>query len=213
MYIPDKHKPPSNSEMISVIRDNPLGSLITSFNDQLVADHIPMILAKDDSVLQGHVAGNNAITDNIVENANVLVIFHGPESYISPAWCNSKQHDPALVPTWNYVVVHVYGKLKFVEDKTWLLQHLNELTNQNEAAVSQEWKVSDAPQTHVDRLCKAITGIEIDIERILGKWKTTIIHSEENTTSVTGALINQGTTNAIEMAELIQQRSKNGYSK
>lgn len=213
MHVPSRHIPPSHSAMLSTIRANPLGSLITSFNNDLVADHIPMILSNEGTLLQGHVSLANPITNNSAKGGNALIIFHGTNSYISPSWCETKKHDGKIVPTWNYVVVHVYGTLKFVHDRDWLIKHLDELTNQNEAAVSQSWKVTDAPQDYLDNLSKQIVGIELEIGRIIGKWKTTVVHPKENSGGIVNALIDIGNSNASEMAILVQQRAEKNANK
>lgn len=192
--------------MHDLIRSHPLGTLVTAFNHRLSADHIPMILTPDNTLLQGHVASANPLLDNTEVHSDVLVIFQGPQTYISPSWHPSKQQDGKIVPTWNYVTVHVHGKLRLVQDGDWLTTHLNALTDHNETAVSEHWKVSDAPRDYIDRLSGMIVGIEVSIDDMIGKWKTTVVRPEENAAAVATALAERGDTDADEMARLIRER-------
>lgn len=206
MYIPDRHQPPCDTAMRDLIRAHPLGTLVTAFSGRLAADHIPMLLTNDCSRLQGHVASANPMVDNGVNHGDALAIFQGPQSYISPSWHSSKQQDGKVVPTWNYVTVHVHGKLKLVHDTDWLVEHLNALTEQNEGTVSETWKVSDAPRDYIDRLRGMIVGIEIRLDEMHGKWKTTVVRPEENAQGVADALSRLGNTDADGMAILIRER-------
>lgn len=203
MYILSKHTPPDYEAMLQIIRENPLSIVVRSIQGDLVADHIPLILANDSKVLRGHVARSNPLAQEKIENS-ILAIFNGPEAYISPSWCASKINDPAIVPTWNYVVVQAKGKLLQISDKAWLIEHLSELSNHNEKAVGQAWQISDAPKEYLDNMTNGIVGIEIEITELVGKWKTTLIKPEENISTVAAALRSQ--KNNTEMANLIEQR-------
>lgn len=137
------------------------------------------------------------------KEVDTLALFQGPQSYISPSWCPSKLTNPEIVPTWNYAVVHVHGRLRVVHDEDWLFEHLEAMTLRQETSVGLSWKVSDAPPTYLNRMLKGIAGIEIRIERMTGKWKTTLMRPEENVAGVCAALRASGTDDASEMAELI----------
>lgn len=192
--------------MTEVIRSYPLATVVRNASDGLVADHIPLVLANNDSVLRGHVANNNALSKEQLADP-VLVIFNGPSSYISPSWCPSKLKDPAIVPTWNYVVVHVEGILQQHREPDWLYEHLVSLSAQSEASVFEKWAVDDVPSVYFEKLAKGIVGIEIKISSIVGKWKTAIIKPEENLASVTAALRGLQSSKPCEMASWIEQRS------
>lgn len=205
MYIPARHSQPDRTSLLAVIHAHPLATVVRHVDGELIADHIPLLLAENDSVLRGHVAMGNPLSQETDENP-VLVIFNGPQSYISPAWCESKKSDPALVPTWNYVIVHVKGKLRHVSDPVWLVEHLNAVTHFHEAAVGRSWQVNDAPQEYLEKMMTMIMGIEIDIAELFGKWKTTVIKPAENVTSVTAALRALGLDATNSIAELIERR-------
>jgi transcriptional regulator len=99
------------------------------------------------------------------------MIFQGPEGYITPNWYPSKALHGKAVPTWNYAVVHAYGRPAVVQDKDWLRRHVTELTTQQEASEAQPWAVSDAPESYVDVMLRGIVGFRFAITRLEGKWK------------------------------------------
>jgi transcriptional regulator len=104
-------------------------------------------------------------------DAEALIIFQGPESYVRPAWYPSKAEHAKVVPTWNYVAVHAYGRLEVVHDKAWLLRHVSELSHQQEAPYSVRWSTEDAPQNFLDTLARGIVGFRFGITRLEAKAK------------------------------------------
>jgi len=205
MYILDRHMPPDDESMLELIRQFPLGCIVRQVNGELVADHLPLLLSESGDVLRGHVAAANPLSDEPSESG-VLVVFSGPESYISPSWCDSKKDDGKIVPTWNYVVVHVNGTLTFKRDAQWLFEHLQALTRDNEKSVGESWEMTDAPADYLAKLVQSIVGIEIRINRMSGKWKTTLVQPQKNRASVVAGLERVG---AQGMSVEIQDR----YSK
>ena len=142
---------------------------------------------------------------------DILVIFQGPQAYISPNWYASKPSSGGkVVPTWNYAVVHVQGKLRALppEQSAALLAILQQLTDQHEANQAHPWQVSDAPADYLEKLARAIVGIEISISQISGKWKVSQNKSGDDMTSVVAGLTASaaGSDNqALAMAALVQQ--------
>src|SRR4029077_18951339 len=108
-----------------------------------------------------------------------LTIFQGTHHYISPAWYVEKQETGKVVPTWNYEVVHAYGKLQAIQDHDWLMAHLNSLTNIHEAASPEPWHVGDAPEDYIETMAKGIVGLEFSITRLEGKWKVSQNRQEQ----------------------------------
>lgn len=100
-----------------------------------------------------------------------MAVFHGPHAYVTPSWYATKTQTGMVVPTWNYVVAHVRGTLRVIEDGHWLGVHLAALTAQQEAAFEQPWQLEDAPVGFIDKLMQAVVGIEIEITQLTGKWK------------------------------------------
>ena len=137
-----------------------------------------------------------------------LVAFQGPQTYITPSWYLSKHEHGKTVPTWNYAVVHVQGYPRFIEDRDWLYEHLNQLTNEHEASQVLPWKVDDAPPDFTEKLIGAIVGVEIPIQRIEGKWKTNQNRPEHDKVGVVAGLLEKGDQESTAMASLVRQHIK-----
>ena len=174
MYLPPAFREERVNVLHAFMRENPLATLVTVGADGIVANHIPLLIDPDplpSGTLFGHVARTNPVWREFSSENPSLAIFSGPEHYISPSWYPSKQEHGRVVPTWNYVAVHAYGRLQIHEDPDWLRNLVTRLTATHEDRFEQPWQVSDAPADYVDGLLKAIVGIELRIERIEGKWK------------------------------------------
>ncbi|MGB8148139.1 MAG: FMN-binding negative transcriptional regulator [Azonexus sp.] len=200
MYLPKHFAEDDVAKMHALMRAHPLATLISHGPDGLNANHIPLLLA--DGKLQGHVARANPLWKVGNVAGEVLVIFHGHESYISPSGYATKAEHGKVVPTWNYVAVHAYGDLRVIDDPAWIFGQISALTAANEGVLPQPWAVTDAPTDYIERMLGAIVGIEIGITRLLGKWKVSQNQSPANQTSLTKALA--GTP----MAELIRQQQQ-----
>lgn len=172
MYLP-KHFEETRVEVLhGLIRAHPLGALVTTGASGLEANHVPFEIDPDPApfgTLRGHVARANPVWRDGVGDA--LVIFQGPELYVSPSWYPSKQEGGKVVPTWNYAVVHAHGALRAIDDAAWLRAFVTRLTDRHEGRRAAPWKVTDAPADYVDKMLTAIVGIELPIARIAGKWK------------------------------------------
>jgi transcriptional regulator len=174
MYIPAHFAETRLDVLHDLIRRHPLGTLIASTPSGLEANHIPFLLSEapgGPGVLRCHVARANTIWKCLSEEQEVLVVFQGEGAYVSPSLYEAKTKDGKVVPTWNYVAVHAYGKPRVVTDPAWLHELVSDLTDTHEAAREAPWRVSDAPSAYVSKLLGAIVGIEIPINRLLGKWK------------------------------------------
>ena len=154
--------------------DHPLGVLVTSTASGLDANHIPFEFnpsAGKLGVLTGHVARANPVWQQCWQGADVMVIFRGDETYISPNWYPSKHETHRHVPTWNYEVVHVFGRLTVRDDEKFMRGVVARLTRTHEAQEPKPWKMGDSATDYIDGMLKAIVGIEIDIDRFEGKSK------------------------------------------
>lgn len=203
MYIPKQFEETSIDILHRLIQENPLAILITSRGDEVEANHIPLVLNGSTSklgVLSGHVARANTLWQDHPEDREVLAIFQGGESYISPSWYASKAETGKVVPTWNYVAVHAKGRLRVIHDPAWILSQLGTLTDHNEAGFAHPWSVADAPREFTEKLVEAIVGIEIEITDLKGKWKISQNRSQQDQASVVTGLTNSG---RVEMAELV----------
>jgi transcriptional regulator len=153
--------------------------------------------------LRGHVARTNPLWRNHPQDADVLAIFHGPESYITPSWYATKAERGKVVPTWNFVSVHARGRLHVIEDAKWLRCQLEMLTAHNEKAFAHQWQVSDAPHDFTEKLIETIIGIEITITELKGKWKVSQNRPPRDRASVIEGLRRHGRG---EMADLVRSR-------
>ena len=204
MYIPKHFAENDVAEMRALMRAHPLATLVSHGADGLNANHIPLLLA--DSApwgrLQGHVARANPVWKDGQAGGEVLAIFHGHDSYISPSGYATKAEHGKVVPTWNYVAVHAHGELRVIEDPAWVFAQISALTAANEAGLRQPWAVTDAPADYMEKMLGAIVGIEITITRLLGKWKVSQNQPPENQASLIAALAAHGDP----MADLIGRR-------
>ena len=104
-------------------------------------------------------------------DTSVTAIFNGPNAYITPAWYPSNKESGKVVPTWNYAVVHAQGNIKLIENAQWLRSHVAQMTDIHEPTYQSNWKLDDAPEEYAQTMLKAIVGIEIDIQNLVGKFK------------------------------------------
>src|SRR5690606_11091458 len=136
--------------------------------------------------------------------AKTLAIFQGPDAYISPSWYPSKKQNGQVVPTWNFMAVHVTGHARVIHDADWLYGHLGRLTDHHEAQRDEPWSMKDAPPGFTEKLVRHIVGLEIIIEGLTGKRKASQNQPETNRNGVRQGLSQTGTERASEMARLIR---------
>lgn len=192
MFLP-KHFEESRVEVMhALIREHPLGVLVTLGSDGLNANHIPIDVDPEPApfgTLRGHVARANSVWRDHLADVEALVVFQGPAGYVTPSWYPTKRQTGKVVPTYNYAVVHGYGPLRIVEDAAWLRRLVGRLTDRFEATRSEPWQVTDAPTSYIDTQLRAIVGIEIPLTRLLGKWKVSQNKSAEDRAGVAEALL------------------------
>ncbi|MBN2679454.1 MAG: FMN-binding negative transcriptional regulator [Acidithiobacillaceae bacterium] len=213
MYCPDPFAETRPEIMRALIQRYPLATLVSVGANGLEANHIPLYLAPDEGpqpVLQGHVARANPLWRETPRNDEVLVIFQGPQHYISPSWYATKAETGKVVPTWNYAVVHAYGPLQVKDDSAWVRQQMDALTAQQENGFTMPWQVDDAPQDFTERLIQQVVGIEIPISRWMGKWKVSQNQPLCNSDSVVAHLERQKQIDSGSMAEYVLASLKDG---
>ena len=209
MYIPPHFAITDPQVLHSIMREHPLGVLVTSAVGGLDANHIPFEF--DPSVgklgvLTGHVARTNPVWHQCLQGADVMVIFRGDESYISPNWYPSKHETHRQVPTWNYEVVHVYGRLTVRDDEKFMRGVVARLTRTHEAQEPKPWKMGDSAPDYIDGMLKAIVGIEITIERFEGKSKLSQNRESRDLQGAVDKLREQGKTSIAQAMEKPTQR-------
>ncbi|SHM05386.1 FMN-binding negative transcriptional regulator [Rhodanobacter sp. OK091] len=204
MYTP-KHFEETRADVLhGLIRAYPFATLATHAAAGLTANHLPFELV--DGVLHGHVARGNELAQ--LDGAEVLLIFQGPDGYISPNWYPSKHETGREVPTWNYAVVHVHGRLRVIDDAIWLRRLLETLTNHHEATQPKPWQVGDAPEEHIANLLRAIVGLEVAIDRIEGKFKLSQNHPTRNRAGAIAGLRQRDGDGDTELAEWMARQEE-----
>lgn len=171
MYQPAHFNVTDTAALHALIEAHPFGTWATTLDGALEMNHLPFLLDRSrgpHGTLVGHVARANAVWKGAGPS---IVAFTGPQAYVSPNWYPSKHAHGKAVPTWNYAVVQAHGVPRAIEDRSVILQIVTRLTQTHEAAQALPWQVSDAPADYIESMLAAIVGIEIPIERLVGKWK------------------------------------------
>lgn len=208
MYVPSQFQEDDLNALQQYIRDYGFGLLIVADEEGIEANHVPFYLSSDEGgglgALQCHLARGNPVWRRLQDGARVLVVFQGPDAYISPSLYATKAEAGRVVPTWNYLAVHVEGRARVINDAGWLAAHLHRLTDQHERVMTAPWSVDDAPEDFTDRLIAAIVGVEITIESLTGKVKASQNQPENNRESVKAGLEAAGGESQRAMAMLIR---------
>lgn len=208
MYLPTHFAEERDETIGRLIADYPLGTLVTLGSEGLSANHIPFMFdaeAGPHGTLRGHVARGNAVWHDHAPEHEALVIFQGPQAYISPNWYPTKQDEHRVVPTYNYAVVHAYGELVVHDDEKWLRAFLGRLTKRMESPQVRPWKMGDAPQDYLATMVQGIVGIEIVVSRLVGKWKVSQNRSPVDREGAAAGLRVAGGAEQAAMAALIAE--------
>ncbi len=135
---------------------------------------LPMIFDPQEGpngVLRCHLARGNPHWRELAIDGSVIAIFNGPDAYVTPSWYEEKRLTGKVVPTWNYSTAVVHGTVILHEESDWLLAHVRELVDRQEARFEEPWSIDDAPNGYVETQAKAIVGLEVTITRIDAKRK------------------------------------------
>jgi transcriptional regulator len=208
MYEPPHFRQERLEAKRALIAAHPLGLLVTAGDEGLLADPVPFLLDPDPPPLgrlRGHVSRANSHWRRVVGGSEALVVFQGPDAYVSPAWYESKRRHGKVVPTWNYVIVQVHGRARAVEDRAWLAALVNDLTRWHERGRPQPWAVTDAPAAFIEAQLSGIVGIEVEVARMDGKWKVSQNRPEEDRLGVAAALREGGGDVGRAMARLVEE--------
>jgi transcriptional regulator len=210
MYRPDEFRVEDVARMHELMRARPFASLISNSSTGLYASHLPTVLKDEGSfgVIECHLARANPHWKDIASGNEALMIFQGPEGYITPNWYPSKAEHGKVVPTWNYAIVHAYGRAEMMEHNDWLRRHVDELTAQQEQVQARPWALSDAPQSYVDAMLRGIVGFRFVITQIEGKWKMSQNRKLNDQLRVTKGLDRRAEGDDLEIADLILRNLK-----
>ena len=206
MYLPPHFRQDDREEIFAAIERARLGTIVTIGPDGPLVSHVPMMLDRDASpngTIFCHLSRGNAQWRTPSDNA--LVIFLGPDAYVTPTWYSNKTLTGEVVPTWNYIAVHVYGPMRVIEEPRELRGLLERLTTRHEDPRPQPWAVGDAPDDYLAKQFCGIVGIEIPIARIDGKWKMSQNASADDRESVAAGLDASGDSSDRETARVMRE--------
>lgn len=208
MYIPAAFRQHDIAALHEQMRASRLPLLISHGSQGLLASHLPLLLDPDEGrfgTLYGHFARANPQWRDLAEGGSTLVVFQGPDAYVSPSWYASKAEHGKVVPTWNYVSVQASGCAEVFDDAQRLLRLVTRLSDLHEAGRSQPWSVSDAPAAYIDSQLKGIVGFALTIERLEGKWKLGQNRSQADQSGAFAGLAASENSRDRELAALMTQ--------
>lgn len=208
MYQPDDFRVEDVLEMHALMRARPFATLVSSGAAGLYASHLPTVL-KDEGpygVVECHLARANPHGSDLAEGGEALMIFQGAEGYVTPNWYPSKALHGKVVPTWNFAVVHAYGRPEVMQEKDWLRRHVTELSAQQERKEPEPWAVSDAPDRYIEVMLRGIMGFRFAITRLKGKSKMSQNRELQDRMGVVKGLEARGVGDDLEIAEVISRK-------
>ncbi|SCY90333.1 FMN-binding negative transcriptional regulator [Microvirga guangxiensis] len=209
MYQPPHFREDRLEVQHALIKSHPLGLLVTCGTSGLIANPLPFALDETASpygTLRAHLSRANPQWRDFDPAQEVLVVFQGTETYITPSWYEAKREHGKVVPTWNYAIVQAYGHMRVMDDPQWLLHQVAAMTSAQEAVRQEPWSVSDAPADFLAAQLKGIVGVEIEITRIEGKWKVSQNKPETDRRGVAQGLRGSGDEASLRMADLVDNR-------
>jgi len=197
MYLPEHFEEAREEDLVQTIAAYPLGALVVNGPQGLDANHMPFLTDQDGagkSRLLAHIARANPLWKEVQDGQDALVIFRAGDAYISPNWYPSKHEFHRLVPTWNYRVVHVHGRLFIRDDERFVRGVVARLTKTHEAQAGspRPWKMTDSAPEFIDDMLTKIVGIEIEVVRMVGKWKLSQNREERDRTNAAQELQKRG---------------------
>jgi transcriptional regulator len=219
MYQPPAFREDCIEVQHALIRAHPLGLLITAGPGGLIANPFPFLLDSKASegggaaeggelgTLRLHIARANPQWRELEAVEECLVVFQGPQDYVTPSWYATKRETGKVVPTWNYATVHAWGRPRIMNDDAWLRRQIEDLTGSRESRRSEPWQVDDAPESFIAAQMRGIVGVEISILRIEGKWKMSQNRPEADRAGVVAGFREAGAVGQ-EIAALVAERGR-----
>lgn len=212
MYIPSAFNEDDLASLHRQIEGTRLAVLVTFGSRGLQANHVPLLFNPDqgpNGTLHGHLSKANPQWREMEAGAEALVIFPGPDAYVSPSFYPSKAEHGQAVPTWNYLAIHAYGIPEVFHDTDRLRELVSTLTAKHEAGRPQPWTLEDAPAEYIAKMLNAIVGFTIPISRLEGKRKLTQNRSAADIAGVQAGLAASSELNDNEIAQLMRQGESN----
>lgn len=171
MHIQPLFAIPDRTACHELMRRHPLATLLVPGAQGGQAHLLPLALSDEGplGLLRGHVSRRHSLCDVPADGVDVLLVFQGPNAYISPRWYVNGQRSGQLAPSWNFVAVQARGRLRWVDDRAWLRAHLGALTHAQESRRAQPWRLDDAAPAFVDGMAEHLIGFEIELRDLEGK--------------------------------------------
>lgn len=201
MYIPSTFRETDADRLHAFLHANSFALLVNHSNQGLEGSHLPLLFepkAGPHGSLFGHMARANTQWQRCEDE--VLAIFSGPHAYVSPSWYGS----PDMVPTWNYLAVHVRGRMETIDEPGQLLDILKRTVDRYERTMPQPWSFSEE-DPFIHRLLAGIVGFRIEITSIEGKWKLNQNHPVERRKNVIRELVANGSDNQTLVARFMRE--------
>jgi transcriptional regulator len=208
MYLKSQFEETRIDVLRDLIETHPLGTFIVSVDSEVLVEHMPFLISRDGGkfgTLTGHFPRANRVWEALDGRRQAIIVFHGANSYVTPSWYPSKKEHGRVVPTWNFVVVHARGRPRVIDDRRWLLEHLNALTDAHESNRPGRWALSDAPEAYVGRMVESLVGMAMPVETLIGKWKLSQNRPDADRAGVAAGLASLGGESAAEMARLVRE--------
>lgn len=204
MYLPSHFEENRPEVLIQYIEKTAFGSLMTSVDGEIEANHLPFLYDSNEHMMLAHIAKENPLYALLKQPQDVLIVFQVDHAYVSPNWYAGKLEHHKTVPTWNYVVIHVKGVAHIIEDQKKLRGILAKLTRQHESNQPVPWKMTDAPADFIAEEMSQIVGIQIEIKHMVGKFKLSQNRSSQDAKNVAEAFLSQGRTelNALMQSQI-----------
>jgi transcriptional regulator len=204
LYLPKHFREDRDEVLAAFVRAHPLGMLVTLDAGKPAVDHVPMLLEDGRARLRGHVARANPVATRVADDEEVLVVFAGAQHYVTPSWYPSKVVDGKVVPTWNYSVVHLRGRIRWFDAPARLRALVEALTRAHESPRAAPWAVADAPEDYLATMLKAIVGFEIEVDSMVGKFKASQNRNPADRQGVAAGLAAEGLPAEV-AAELVRE--------
>lgn len=194
--------------MHELIKLHSLGAITVHGENGITADHVPLLLdakAGPYGTLSGHVARTNRFYEGVPSSQQILVVFKGADAYVSPTWLANRKTHGRVQPSWAYAVVHAYCTMNIINDREWMEAHLEKSVNFFEQDMAEPWSLSELPADFVSRLYNHVTGIELKINSLIGKWQLMQQRMPDDRLSIANGMREQGDPQSNQVADLIEQ--------
>lgn len=201
-YNPGHFRVDDQEQLARAIDRLVFGTLVTAGAAGLAVTHAPFLLDRATHTLQAHFARANPHGAGL-DGAQALVIFQGPQHYVTPSWYASKRESHRVVPTWNYVAVHARGIVRTFDEPERLRRRVAALTDHMEAGRTEPWQVDDAPADYIEQMCRHIVGIDVQLTGLEGKFKLGQNRSAQDRESLAAGIAEERADIAAALRELL----------